>query len=137
MPPSIQGQVSVMLNREIIESVQFFSQAPAEFISQLSILLNPQVFINDDYICRMDEPADKMYFVHSGYIEILCRNGTDPLVYLGKGSYFGEIGVFLTGKRTVSARSKSNSVLYYIEKEELFKLLVEFPEQKNELLEVA
>jgi CRP-like cAMP-binding protein len=100
-------------------------------------LLNPQAVINDDYICRINEPADKMYFVHSGYIEILCRNGTDPLVYLGKGSYFGEIGVFLTGKRTVSARSKSNSVLYYIEKEELFKLLVEFPEQKNELLEVA
>jgi len=78
-----------------------------------------------------------MYFVHSGYVEILCRNGTDPLVYFSKGSYFGEIGVFITGKRTVSARSKSNSVLYYIEKEELFKLLVEFPEQKNELLEVA
>jgi len=41
------------------------------------------------------------------------------MVYFGKGAYFGEIGVLLTGKRSVSVRSKSNSVIYYIKKDDL------------------
>jgi CRP-like cAMP-binding protein len=59
------------------------------------------------------------------------------MIYFGKGSYFGEIGVLLTGKRSVSVRSKSNSVIYYINKADLLKLLEMFPDQKNFLVEVA
>ena len=100
-------------------------------------MLCPQICMNDDYIFKMDDMADKMYFVHSGYIEILCKNGTSPMVYFGKGSYFGEVGILLTGKRSVSVRSKSNAVIYYINKEDLLQLLQKFPDQKNFLTEVA
>lgn len=93
--------------------------------------------MNDDYIFRIDDYAEKMYFVHSGYIEILCKNGLSPMVYFGKGSYFGEIGILLTGKRSVSVRAKSNSVIYYINKPDLQKLLEMFPDQKKFLIEVA
>lgn len=93
--------------------------------------------MNDDYIFRIDDNAEKMYFVHSGYIEILCKNGVSPMVYFGKGAYFGEIGVLITGKRSVSVRSKSNSVVYYINKPDLLKLLEMFPDQRKFLTEVA
>jgi len=79
--------------------------------------------MNDDYIVRINEDADKMYFIHSGYIEILCKNNVSPLVYFGKGGYFGEIGVLITGKRTVTVRSKSDAVIYYIEKPDLLQIL--------------
>lgn len=84
--------------------------------------------INDDLIVRIDEIADKMYFIHSGYIEVLCKNNITPLIYLSKGSYFGEIGVLITGKRSVSVKSKSDSVIYYIEKENLLEILEKFPD---------
>jgi hypothetical protein len=41
MPDSIKGQVSIMLNRKIIESVKFFQAAPPEFLSVISCKLNP------------------------------------------------------------------------------------------------
>ena len=75
--------------------------------------------------------------IHSGYIEILCKNGTTPLVYFSKGSYFGEIGVLITGKRSLSAVSKSNSVVYSVDKENLLRILLRFPEQENFLKCVA
>lgn len=84
--------------------------------------------MNDDFIVRINEPADKMYFIHSGYVEVLCKNGNDPLVYFGKGDYFGEIGLLLTGTRSVSVKSKSNAVVYYIMKDDLHLLLKSFPE---------
>lgn len=121
--------MSIMLNREIIESVKFFQQASLDFITEISRQLCPQICMNDDFIVKMDEVATKMYFIHSGYIEILCKNNHSPLVYFGKGSYFGEIGVLLTGRRSVSVRAKSNAVIYYIGKPELEKLLKKFPQQ--------
>lgn len=84
--------------------------------------------MNDDYVVKIDEPADKMYFIHSGYVEVLCKNGVDPLVFFGKGDYFGEIGVLVTGTRTVSVKSKSNAVVYYIMKDDLILLLKSFPD---------
>ena len=88
MPNSIKGQVSIMLNREIVESVKFFQQADAEFISEISCMLNPQIYMNNDYIVKIDEPADSMFFIHSGYIEILCKNfpvaDTHSLEYVRK-----------------------------------------------------
>lgn len=93
--------------------------------------------MNDDFIVKMDEVATKMYFIHSGYIEIMCKNNHSPLVYFGKGSYFGEIGVLLTGRRSVSVRAKSNAVIYYIGKPELDKLLRKFPQQLAFLKEVG
>lgn len=93
--------------------------------------------MNDDYIVRIDDVADKMFFIHSGYIEILCRNNVSPMVYFGKGAYFGEIGVLVTGHRSVSVRSKSNSVIYFITKDDLAGLLEKFPDQKEFLTKVA
>jgi CRP-like cAMP-binding protein len=95
------------------------------------------VCLNDDYICHKEDGADKMYFVHSGYIEILQQNNVTPLIFFGKGAYFGEIGVLLTGKRSLSVRAKSNAVIYYIPKEEFCDLLDNYPKQRDFLREVA
>lgn len=131
MPENIKGQISIMLNREIIESVRFFQTASPDFITQISCLLYPQICLNSDYIVKMGDSAHQMFFIHSGYVEVLCKNGTDSLVYLGKGDYFGEIGVLITGVRSVSVRAKSNSVIYFIKKRDLLCLLKEFPDQND------
>lgn len=81
--------------------------------------LHPQICLNDDYICKRGEVANRLYFIQSGYVQIMSRNDTTPLVYQSKGSYFGEIGVLLTGKRSASVRSLTNSVIYYISEENL------------------
>jgi CRP-like cAMP-binding protein len=68
-----------------------------------------------------------MYFIQTGYIEVLCKNEIETLIYYGKGSYFGEVGVLITGKRTLSVKSKSDSIVYYIMKDDLLTILDVFP----------
>ena len=53
---------------------------------------------------RIDEVANKMYFINSGVVEIMATDNHTILAYQGSGCYFGEIGVFLTGKRSCSVR---------------------------------
>lgn len=82
-----------------------------------------------DYIVRVHEIADKMYFIQEGFIEIICTDNVTPIAYFGRGSYFGEIGVLITGKRSVSVRTKTNSVQYFIEADDLLPTLHRHPEQ--------
>jgi CRP-like cAMP-binding protein len=72
--------------------------------------LQPQVSMAGDYIVRVHEIADKMYFIQEGFVEIICTDNVTPIAYFGRGSYFGEVGVLITGKRSVSVRTKTNSV---------------------------
>ncbi len=58
-------------------------------------------------------------------------------MYCSKGGYFGEVGVLITGVRTLSVRSKSNSVIYYITKEDLLSLLDKWPKELEFLKSVA
>jgi CRP-like cAMP-binding protein len=69
----------------------------------------------EDYIVRVHEIADKMYFIQEGFVEIICTDNVTPIAFFGRGSYFGEIGVLITGKRSVSVKTRTNSVLYYID----------------------
>jgi CRP-like cAMP-binding protein len=93
--------------------------------------------MHDDFIVRLGDQADKLFFIHSGYIEILDKNGIDPVMYCSKGAYFGEVGVMITGVRTLSVRSKSNSVMYYITKDDLLSLLDQWPKELEFLKSVA
>lgn len=56
-------------------------------------------------------------------MEIICTDNVSPIAFFSTGSYFGEIGVLITGKRTVSVKTKTNSVLYYIDSESLLEAL--------------
>ena len=89
----------------------------------------PQICIFDEYVVRIDEVATDMYFVHSGIMEVLASDSKTTIAYMGKGCYFGEIGVLLTGKRSCSVRVKQTAILYHISKGSFIDLMEMFPKQ--------
>ena len=81
-----------------------------------------------DFVFKSEDMADNFYFIHQGQVEILQSDET-LIAYQGKGSYFGEIGVLLTGKRTATVRTFTIAILYYIEKNRLIHVLDQYPKQ--------
>jgi len=80
-----------------------------------------------DYIIQRGEIATTMYFIKKGFVEIFASDERTIVAYLGEGSYFGEIGVLLTGKRTVSVKSKTLCIFFIIEKDQLVQTLANYP----------
>ena len=68
-----------------------------------------------------------MYFIKSGFVEVLATDEKTVIAYLGEGCYFGEIGVLITGTRSVTARSKNITVCYTIDKDSLHRILNSYP----------
>jgi CRP-like cAMP-binding protein len=55
-----------------------------------------------------------MYFIRKGTVKILANDNKTTIAYMSEGSYFGEIGVLITKKRTVTVKAKTICVFFTI-----------------------
>lgn len=79
-----------------------------------------------------------MYFICEGVVEVLATDEKTLIRFMSKGSYFGEIGILLEPhKRSCSVVSRTNTLLYYVKADDMMELLVEAPEQMDQLKKVA
>ncbi len=72
-----------------------FASLPLEFLDSLRHSVELQRFGKGDVICRQGDLADSFYLIRTGFIKVTeAHPGGDlVLAYLGKGGYFGEIGL--------------------------------------------
>ena len=85
----------------------------------------------------MGDLADRMYFIRSGLVEILATDGRTRIAILRQGGYFGEIGLILTDRRTVSVRSITTCELEVLPREKFMIVARKFPETFKFLKKVA
>lgn len=83
------------------------------------------------------EVATKLFFIKSGVIQVLATDNKTVIAFMSEGTYFGEIGVLLTQKRTCSIQAKTVSVFLTVEKDDLLSVLEESPLHLKYLRAVA
>ena len=98
-----------------------------------------QTFGGGDMIFRQDAPSDAAYLIVDGEVEIL-RQGLDGdakvLDVLGRGSYFGEMGVIDDQPRSASARAKGPVVCMAVTRDEFMNMLLNNPQESIDLLKL-
>ena len=131
LPPSLQAEVAVCLNLQLLEKVEFLKQAPSELISALAMRLQQKLFRPGDIIFRSGNIGDSMYFISRGTVEIVAADGIDVIARLSDGQFFGEMALLSGGQRSASARATAYSVLAVLEKNCFDKTLEHFPDMKK------
>ncbi len=78
-----------------------------------------------EWLFRQGDPADAMYVVRSGRLEVLREGGGQPelLDELGRGSVVGELGLLSAGSRAASIRSRRDASLLRIDRERFSEML--------------
>lgn len=97
----------------------------------------PKVSMSGDFVIRAGDDAREMFFIKQGEVEVLANDNKTRIAILREGAYFGEIGLLLTQRRTVSIRALSVCVFEVLNKEQFDTLLEAHSEQKKLLLQVA
>lgn len=90
-----------------------------------------------DYIMKVGELADEIYFIKTGEVEVLATDNKTRIAILREGAYFGEIGLLLTGKRTVTIRALTFCVFQVLGKDDFNSLMNMYPEQKAYLEKIS
>lgn len=126
IPHTLKMEISLFLNRTIIDKVSLFKDADEVFIREVVQILEPLVFLPDDYIIRQGEYGECMYFLNSGDIEVLF-NGV-RVAMLGAGSPFGETALIQGEKRTASIRTINYCDVYKLSKQSFDTLRKKYPD---------
>jgi len=135
LPHTLSMEISLFLNRAILEKVSLFKSANEIFIREIVQLLRPMVFLPDDYIIRQGEYGDCMYFLSNGDVEVLV-NGV-RVASLGQGSPFGETALIQGEKRMASIRALSYCDVYKLSKADFDALRGRYPDFDAEVKKVV
>jgi voltage-gated potassium channel len=117
LPPGLMEEVSLFLKRGIIEKVPFFKGASDELVREISTQMRPVVYTPGDYVFRAGDTARDMFFISSGSLEVVSRDGATVYTTLSDGDFFGEIALLLKRPRTASVRALEHCELYRLDKE--------------------
>ena len=122
-----------------LRSVPMFTSLTKQFIDHLRDRVELIRYQPGQVVCHQGEPADSLYLVRIGFVKVSEQRpgGEMILAYLGRGGFFGEIGLLTGNSRTATCTALDHVELVRISRED-FQLMVEqFPDVKQSLQQVA
>jgi len=109
----------------MIARVPLFSSLEAGEIAEIMGLLTAHAIPPGGVIVRRGEPADTMYFIASGEVEVHLK---DMTVRLNGGDFFGEIAVLKKARRSATVSAVTRTNLLALGADDFHNLLEQRPE---------
>jgi voltage-gated potassium channel len=123
-----------VVNWQTVAKLPLFAGLDATRIAEIARLLKPQVVPAQFAVVRRDEPADAMFFIMSGHVEVDVR--PHP-VRLSRGQYFGEIALLRDIVRTATVTAVTECQLLALDVADFRRLLETNPGLKASITRVA
>ena len=122
-----------------LRSVPMFASLTQDFIDVLRNNVELVRYTKGDVICRQGDIADSFYLVRLGFVKVSEPHpgGELVLAYLGRGGYFGEIGLLGEGRRTATCTALDHVELVRIHAAEFHQMVEQFPEVRRNLEQLA
>ncbi|EON68485.1 hypothetical protein W97_07695 [Coniosporium apollinis CBS 100218] len=132
---TIQGLPLDVFDR--LRSFPLFVSAPDTFLAAIGTQLRPQVHQTNDYILTEGDDAKAMYWLVRGAVRVASRDGESTYAELKPGAFFGEIGILMDIPRTATVIANMRSLVVRLNKEDLAKVLPNFPDVERAIREEA
>jgi CRP-like cAMP-binding protein/succinate dehydrogenase/fumarate reductase-like Fe-S protein len=118
-----------------LKSVPLFAPLTDEFIDSLRKLVELVRFNKGDVICRQGDIADAFYLVRIGFVKVTEEHPEGDLVlaYLGRGGYFGEIGLLDRSPRNATCTALDHVEVVRIQAADFHRMMDAFPEVRQSL----
>lgn len=132
---TIQGLPLELIDR--LRSFPLFASAPDSFLAAIGKFLRPSLHQPNEYILTEGDDAKSMYWVVRGAVRVTSRDGESTYAELKPGSFFGEIGILMDIPRTATIIAKLRSLVVKLNKEDLQKVLPDYPQVERAIREEA
>ena len=118
-----------------LRSVPMFASLTQDFIDVLRNRVELVRYTKGDVICRQGDIADNFYLIRLGFVKVSEPHpgGDLVLAYLGRGGYFGEIGLLGEGRRTATCTALDHVELVRIHADEFHQMVAQFPVVRQRL----
>jgi CRP-like cAMP-binding protein/Fe-S-cluster-containing dehydrogenase component/ferredoxin len=122
-----------------LRTVPMFAGLSQDFIDGLRSKVDLVRYAKGEVICRQNDLADSFYLVRIGFVKVTESHpgGELVLAYLGRGNYFGEIGLLRDGRRTATVTALDHVELVRISGDDFQEMVERFPDIRKSLEAVA
>jgi len=133
LPLPLQLELAICIHKDIILKVRGLRRCHVHVQRHIARRLHAQLNYAGDYVYRDGEIGSEIYFLLKGEVEVTAKVGENHVRHtLKDGSHFGGQTLYsVSGERHESVRCVTNCELYFIHKDELEQLAVEFPEHQE------
>eukprot|EP00736_Rhodelphis_marinus_P006804 Rmarinus@m.29282 len=139
----LREEVALVMNKELIELVPLFHDAPRDFVQAIVTKLSPARYMPGEFVVKEGEESHEMFLIKSGELEVLKLQpdggGFASLRRLKAGSHFGEIGILSDEIvcRTSTVVAVTPCELYALSKPDLKDALKRHPALEAEMKQQA
>lgn len=129
----------VMLRLKTLRKVELFSQMTDEELTALAERLKFSQFARSDIISKQGTTAHWLYIIVNGEAEVyleLPDGGKRVLRDLGKGNFFGEMGLMTGAPRSATVMAKTDMACYRLDKEVFEEILRARPAIAEEMSQI-
>ena len=117
-----------------VAKLPLFASLDASRIAEIAGMLKREVVPEHYVVVRRGEPADAMFFIMAGEVEVDVQPRP---IRLRRGQYFGEIALLHDTVRTATVTSVSECQLLALDVADFRRLLDAHPDLKAAIMEVA
>lgn len=126
-----------MVSVEFLKKIALLNGLSDDEIARIAQVCQEKVANRGDVILEENAPSDSMYIIHEGMVEVLLEPdkvtpealaapAPTPLLALGRGQVFGEMGLVDSGARSATVRCASdNTHLFAIGRADFLRLCEE------------
>lgn len=137
MPRSLALDVRVELYKGLLDRVPLFKGVEDTFVRQLVKLVTLEFYMPDEYIIRKDDVGKEMFFIQRGICHVVADDEVTPLFTLPTGSFFGEIALVLSERRSASVAAGTACDILVLHRRDLFLTLNDYPDVASLLSDFA
>jgi len=118
----------------MVARVPLFAGLDAAAIAEIAGLLRTRVVNAGGVITRRGDPADGMYFILSGEVEIYLPG---QIVRLGEGEFFGELSLLRRTRRQANIIAVRKCHLLMLEAADFHRLIKAHPDIEESVMRIA
>ncbi len=131
MPKSLQKRVFADMYVGLLKNIPAFNKNFREdLLRALTNKMKEQTIGPGEIICPEDCGDAALYVMVKGQAELYFERTKQTAKIVRVGDFFGEVAFFSDRRNSVCARSDNYSRVFYLEENEMMKIVNDFPDQK-------
>jgi CRP-like cAMP-binding protein len=116
-----------MVPAELLRNIYLFQGANPDDLVTLAAITEPKDFLPGDFVYQSGDPAEAMFYIEMGTVEIVNPRTQRVFATLGTGQSIGEVAFFDGGNRNAVAVTRELTRVLRIPFDRLSTVLTERP----------
>jgi NTE family protein len=110
-----------------LRAIPFLRDLPSATIERAAARLRPVSVPRDELVFSAGDPADSLFLVERGWLEVTEPGTNRMLASLGPGSVVGELGILLDAPRAASVRAIGEAELWELRRADVEAIVADDP----------